>query len=82
MIGWRSCHAFSRIFFCQRKFYGPVERWANIPSLLSLQSINAAYKAFVRQVPGNFEGEGRLLGGKFILCLLSIYSVPLDKILD
>jgi len=49
-------------FVFQRHFYGPQERWMNIPGIFSFGTISKFIAS--RNTPGNMKGEGRLLGGK------------------
>ncbi|KAH3863084.1 peroxiredoxin-like 2A [Dreissena polymorpha] len=51
----------------ERKFYGPQERWMNIPGIFNFESLAIAIKDSLNGTPGNLEGEGRLLGGLFVI---------------
>lgn len=49
----------------ERKFYGPKERWMFLTGFLRVGVWKSMWRA--RGVDGNFEGEGRLLGGVFVI---------------
>lgn len=49
----------------ERHFYGPKERWMNIPGIFSFETVYRILK--VRKTPGNAQGEGRLLGAVFVI---------------
>ncbi|KAH3863056.1 hypothetical protein DPMN_026033 [Dreissena polymorpha] len=51
----------------ERKFYGPQERWMNIPGIFTFQTLALVIKQIYMGTPGNFRGEGRLLGGLFVI---------------
>lgn len=52
----------------EKKFYGPTERWMSVPMgffrIGVWQNILRVRKS---GIPGNLEGEGRLLGGVFVI---------------
>lgn len=56
----------SDIIVFQRHFYGPQERWMNIPGIFNFETIVNIIKEIRKGTPGNVVGEGRLLGGKFL----------------
>lgn len=51
----------------ERHFYGPQERWMNIPGIFSFGSVVKIVKVIRNGVPGNAAGEGRLLGAVFVV---------------
>lgn len=52
----------------QRKFYGPFERWENIlVGFLRVQTWINLYHAQSGGFHGNMDGEGRLMGGLFVV---------------
>jgi len=63
------------VFCChvvfQRRFYGPRERWMFLSGLLRPSVWYAGYRAHGKGIPGNLEGEGRLLGGNCIRLFVS-----------
>lgn len=50
-----------------RKFYGPQERWMFLSGFVRPSVWLAGYRAYKKGVSGNLEGEGRLLGGLFVI---------------
>uniref|UniRef100_A0A7E4VIQ2 Peroxiredoxin-like 2A n=1 Tax=Panagrellus redivivus TaxID=6233 RepID=A0A7E4VIQ2_PANRE len=53
-------------FDSERRFYGPKERW--MPVWMGFLRISTYLRARqTRDTPGNFEGEGRLLGGVYLI---------------
>lgn len=48
-------------------FYGPQERWMSIPGVFHYQSVYNIIKVIRNGVPGNGQGEGRLLGALFVV---------------
>ncbi|ESO09853.1 hypothetical protein HELRODRAFT_73106 [Helobdella robusta] len=51
----------------ERKFYGPKERWMSLAGLLRPSVWLSLIRAKRKHVSGNTEGEGRLLGGLFVI---------------
>jgi len=52
----------------ERRFYGPKERWMSMPmGFLRLGVWKNIWRVSRASIPGNLEGEGRLLGGVFVL---------------
>lgn len=51
----------------QRKFYGPEQRWMSVSGFLRLSVWKSFFRAKGKGVDGNFVGEGRLLGGVFVV---------------
>ncbi|CAH1794450.1 unnamed protein product [Owenia fusiformis] len=51
----------------KRHFYGPHERWASIGDLLRLDVISRGIDMYKKGVDGNLKGEGRLLGGCYVI---------------
>lgn len=55
------------LFDPKRGFYGPEERWAGLTTVFR-PSVWSGYIGSARKgVPGNLKGEGRLLGGLFVI---------------
>lgn len=52
---------------CQKSFYGIQQRWMFLSAFVRPSVWKAYYRAWKDDVPGNFEGEGRLLGGLFVI---------------
>ncbi|KAL3876329.1 hypothetical protein ACJMK2_034191 [Sinanodonta woodiana] len=48
-------------------FYGPVKRWASLFDLLRFGVLKNGYRVFQKQIPVDLVGEGRLLGGLFVI---------------
>lgn len=61
----------------QRRFYGPVERTMLFSGLLRLSVIKKILDTRKKGVDGNMKGEGRILGGKNILCAWLCYNTVL-----
>jgi len=56
------------VFFDQeRRFYGPHERWASLTSMFRSSVWKNIFRARGKGVEGNMKGEGRLLGGVFVI---------------
>jgi hypothetical protein len=56
------------VFFdSERRFYGPHERWAPLTALFSTSVWKNIFRARGKGLEGNLKGEGRLLGGLFLL---------------
>ncbi|KAL5019243.1 hypothetical protein ScPMuIL_004965 [Solemya velum] len=51
----------------ERTFYGPHERWMSLALLLRVGVISNIYRNTKKNIKGNMEGEGRLLGGVFVI---------------
>uniref|UniRef100_A0AC34R457 Peroxiredoxin-like 2 activated in M-CSF stimulated monocytes n=1 Tax=Panagrolaimus sp. JU765 TaxID=591449 RepID=A0AC34R457_9BILA len=50
----------------EKTFYGPEQRW--LPFWIGFLRVNTYLNGFnSRHVPGNYEGEGRLLGGVYLI---------------
>ena len=51
----------------EKKFYGPKERWTSLWSILRFGVLKNLYRVKQKDIPGNMRGEGRLLGGVFVI---------------
>ncbi|KAK7112602.1 peroxiredoxin-like 2A [Littorina saxatilis] len=51
----------------ERRFYGPQERWMFISGFMRASVWKNIYRTKQRGVEGNLDGEGRLLGGIFVV---------------
>lgn len=51
----------------ERKFYGPEQRWMFLSGFLRLSVWRSFSRARSRGVQGNLDGEGRILGGVFVV---------------
>eukprot|EP00058_Branchiostoma_floridae_P010398 XP_002595886.1 hypothetical protein BRAFLDRAFT_62377 [Branchiostoma floridae] len=51
----------------ERRFYGPHERWMSLAGLLRVNFWLNIRRVMEKKVEGNYEGEGRLLGGVFVV---------------
>ncbi|KAL4240444.1 hypothetical protein ACF0H5_001236 [Mactra antiquata] len=51
----------------EKQFYGPQERWMNIPGIFNFKTIVHIIKEIRKGTPGNYDGEGRLLGAVFVI---------------
>jgi len=51
----------------EKRFYGPKERWMGMSGFLRLSVWTNIFRARGKQVEGNMKGEGRLLGGVFVI---------------
>ncbi|CAG2239232.1 Peroxiredoxin-like 2A [Mytilus edulis] len=51
----------------EKKFYGPKERWTSLFSLLRFGVMKNIYRVKKKSIPGNMIGEGRLLGGVYVI---------------
>lgn len=51
----------------EKKFYGPEQRWMSISGFLRLSVWRSFFRAKGKGVKGNWLGEGRLLGGVFVV---------------
>lgn len=51
----------------EKKFYGPKERWTSLFSLLRLGVLKNIYRVKKKDIHGDLRGEGRLLGGVFVI---------------
>ena len=50
-----------------RGFFGPKEKWVGLGELLKPVNWISSYRAWKDGFSGNYEGEGRLLGGLYII---------------
>lgn len=48
-------------------FYGPQERWCSLTGILNIKTIMRVVESIRNETPGNLQGEGRLLGGVFVI---------------
>lgn len=51
----------------ERKFYGPKERWMLFSGFIRASVWSAFFRARGKGFEGNMKGEGRLLGGVFVI---------------
>lgn len=51
----------------ERKFYGPKQRWMFLSAFLRPSVWQSIMRASGKGIKNNLEGEGRLLGGLFVL---------------
>lgn len=51
----------------ERRFYGPKERWMFLSGFIRPSVWSSIFRAQGKGVEGNMKGEGRLLGGLFVL---------------
>lgn len=51
----------------EKHFYGPQERWMNIPGIFNFETLASIIKEIRKGTPGNSKGEGRLLGAVFVI---------------
>lgn len=51
----------------EKKFYGPEQRWMFLTGLLRPSVWKSAFRARGKGIEGNLKGEGRLLGGVFVV---------------
>lgn len=51
----------------EKKFYGPKERWTSLFSLLRFGVLKNIYRVKKKDIHGDLRGEGRLLGGVFVI---------------
>lgn len=51
----------------ERRFYGPKHRWMFLSGFLRLSVWTSIFRAKNKGVSGNMDGEGRLLGGLFVI---------------
>lgn len=51
----------------ERRFYGPKERWMFLTGLMRPSVYMAMYRVSQKGVSGNMDGEGRLLGGVYVV---------------
>jgi hypothetical protein len=51
----------------ERRFYGPRERWMLWSALVRPSVWRAIFRARGKNIEGNMKGEGRLLGGVFVV---------------
>ncbi|CAI2327526.1 unnamed protein product [Caenorhabditis sp. 36 PRJEB53466] len=67
-------------FDADRTFYGPNERWLPVwMGVLRVGTYSNAYKAKKAKVDGNLIGEGRLLGGVYLIANNEIVYTHLEK---
>ncbi|KAF1764894.1 hypothetical protein GCK72_004845 [Caenorhabditis remanei] len=64
----------------ERTFYGPNERWLpHWVGFLRIGTYSNVYKAKQAKIEGNMEGEGRLLGGVYLIANNNIVYTHLEK---
>ncbi|KAL9984791.1 hypothetical protein ACROYT_G007124 [Oculina patagonica] len=51
----------------EKKFYGPEQRWMSLSGFLRVSVWKSFFRAKGKGVEGNMVGEGRLLGGVFVV---------------
>jgi hypothetical protein len=51
----------------ERRFYGPKERWMFLSGFIRPSVWSSIFRARGKGVEGNMKGEGRLLGGLFVV---------------
>lgn len=51
----------------ERRFYGPKERWMLLSGFVRPSVWSAIFRARGKKIEGNMKGEGRLLGGVFVI---------------
>ncbi|KAK7507733.1 hypothetical protein BaRGS_00000698 [Batillaria attramentaria] len=51
----------------ERRFYGPQERWMFISGFLRASVWSNIVRNWKKEIDGNLDGEGRLLGGVFVM---------------
>lgn len=51
----------------ERHFYGPRERWMYLSGFIRPSVWMSGFRASNKGIKGNFKGEGRLLGGVFVV---------------
>lgn len=51
----------------ERRFYGPKERWMFLSGFIRPSVWSAIFRARGKGIEGNLKGEGRLLGGVFVI---------------
>jgi len=51
----------------ERRFYGPRERWMGMSGFMRLSVWLSVFRARGKKMEGNMKGEGRLLGGVFVI---------------
>lgn len=51
----------------ERRFYGPKERWMFLSGFIRPSVWSAIFRARGKGIDGNMKGEGRLLGGVFVV---------------
>jgi len=50
-----------------RVFYGPKQRWMFLSGFVRPSVWSSFFRVKDKKIPGNMQGEGRLLGGVFVL---------------
>eukprot|EP00800_Vazella_pourtalesii_P003282 TRINITY_DN13310_c0_g1_i1.p2 TRINITY_DN13310_c0_g1~~TRINITY_DN13310_c0_g1_i1.p2 ORF type:complete len:116 (+),score=13.44 TRINITY_DN13310_c0_g1_i1:436-783(+) len=68
--GWREIREYlqAEIFLDDSKgFFGPEERWIGLGEFIKPVNWVSSYRAWRDGFSGNLEGEGRLLGGLYII---------------
>lgn len=51
----------------ERRFYGPKERWMFLSGFIRPSVWSSIFRAQGKGIEGNMKGEGRLLGGVFVV---------------
>lgn len=51
----------------KRRFYGPRERWMGVSGFIRPSVWFSVFRAKGKNVEGNMKGEGRLLGGVYVI---------------
>lgn len=51
----------------EKKFYGPEQRWMFLSGFLRPSVWKSSFRARGKGIEGNLKGEGRLLGGVFVV---------------
>jgi len=51
----------------EKKFYGPEQRWMFLSGFLRYSVWKSIFRSRGKGVEGNFYGEGRILGGVFVI---------------
>ncbi|OWF37831.1 hypothetical protein KP79_PYT06030 [Mizuhopecten yessoensis] len=51
----------------EKTFYGPKERWMPLFGLFRVNVIQNIIRVYRKKIPGNMDGEGRLMGGVFVI---------------
>lgn len=51
----------------ERRFYGPKQRWMYLSGFVRPSVWSAIFRARGKNIEGNMKGEGRILGGVFVI---------------
>lgn len=51
----------------EKMFYGPKQRWMPLFGLLRVNVIQNIIRVHKKNIPGDMNGEGRLMGGVFVI---------------